>query len=77
MTRLAAISTLLMVLAPALALAAEMLLSHIGQTEAAARMRRGILLTLKDDRLRTRDIGGQADTKTFTDGVITNIGHHG
>ena len=61
----------------ALALAAEMLLSHIGQTEAAARMRRGILLTLKDDRLRTRDIGGQADTKTFTDGVITNIGHHG
>ena len=54
-----------------------MLLSHIGQTEAAARMRRGILLTLKDDRLRTRDIGGQADTKTFTDGVITNIGHHG
>ena len=61
----------------ALALAAGMMLEYLGQTEASARLRRGILATLKDDRLRTRDIGGQADTKTFTDGVIAHIGQHG
>ena len=61
----------------ALALAAGMMLEHLGQTDASRRLRSGILATLKDDRLRTRDIGGQADTKTFTDGVIANIGQNG
>ncbi len=61
----------------ALALAAGMMLDHLGQTAACQRLRRGILTALKDDRLRTRDIGGRADTKTFTQGVVTTIGHNG
>ncbi len=61
----------------ALALAAEMMLHHLGQPEAAARLRRGILSCLADGKLRTKDLGGQANTKTFTDGVCTAIGHHG
>jgi isocitrate dehydrogenase (NAD+) len=59
----------------ALALAAAMMLDSMDQQGAAQRLRSGILTTLKDDRLRTRDIGGQADTRTFTQGVIANIGH--
>ena len=61
----------------ALGLAAEMMLHHLGQPEAAARLRRGILTCLADGKLRTKDLGGQANTKTFTDGVCTAIGHHG
>lgn len=58
----------------ALALAAVMMLEHVGQNESAARLRKAIYTTLRDDRLRTRDLRGQADTKTFTQGVIGNIG---
>ncbi|HRI49737.1 MAG TPA: isocitrate/isopropylmalate family dehydrogenase [Pseudomonadota bacterium] len=61
----------------ALALAAGMMLEHLGQSEACGRLRRGLLATLKDDRLRTRDLGGQADTRTFTEAVISHIGQHG
>jgi isocitrate dehydrogenase (NAD+) len=59
----------------ALALAAAMMVDSLGQADAGRRLRTGILETLKNDELRTRDIGGRADTKTFTQGVITNIGH--
>ncbi len=61
----------------ALALAAGMMLEHLGQSEACGRLRRGLLATLKVDRLRTRDLGGQADTKTFTEAVVGHIGQHG
>jgi isocitrate dehydrogenase (NAD+) len=61
----------------ALALAAGMMLDYLGQIDAGRRLRNGILASLKDDRLRTRDIGGQADTKTFTQGVIDHIAEHG
>jgi isocitrate dehydrogenase (NAD+) len=53
-----------------LMLSAVMLLEHVGQTEAAARMRGAILDALGDASTRTRDLGGQADTRGFTDGVI-------
>jgi len=57
----------------ALALAAVMMLDHLGQSAAASRLRNALYATLRDDRLRTRDLRGQADTKTFTSGVISNI----
>ena len=57
----------------ALMRSAAMLLDHIDQSEAAARMRRGIDAALADSTTRTRDIGGQADTKGFTDGVIAKM----
>ncbi|MBL8636322.1 MAG: NAD-dependent isocitrate dehydrogenase [Myxococcales bacterium] len=61
----------------ALALAAEMMLRHLGQDDAAARLRRGLLTCLADPARRTKDLGGQANTKTFTDSVCTAITHHG
>ncbi|MBK9031429.1 MAG: NAD-dependent isocitrate dehydrogenase [Myxococcales bacterium] len=53
-----------------LMLSAAMLLDHVGQGEAAARMRAGIDVALADATTRTRDLGGQADTRTYTDAVI-------
>ncbi|MBK9070660.1 MAG: NAD-dependent isocitrate dehydrogenase [Myxococcales bacterium] len=53
-----------------LAMSAVMLLEHVGQTAAAARMKRGLLRALGDDATRTADLGGKANTVQFTDGVI-------
>jgi isocitrate dehydrogenase (NAD+) len=57
-----------------LMLSAAMMLDHVGQGEAAARMRKGIYAALADGETRTRDLGGKADTKGYTDGVIRAIG---
>jgi len=56
-----------------LMLSAVMLLEHLQQFDAAERMRKGIHAALADDRTRTRDLGGQADTRTFTDGIVRAI----
>ena len=53
-----------------LMLSAVMMLEHIGQSEAAGRMQRGVHAALADATTRTRDLGGQADTHGFTQGVI-------
>lgn len=53
-----------------LMLSAAMLLDHVGQDAAAARLRRGLDTVLADASTRTRDLGGQADTKAFTDGLL-------
>jgi isocitrate dehydrogenase (NAD+) len=53
-----------------LMLSAVMLLEHVGQTEAATRMRTAIHAALADATTRTRDLGGKADTRGFTDGVL-------
>ncbi|HUQ02019.1 MAG TPA: isocitrate/isopropylmalate family dehydrogenase [Kofleriaceae bacterium] len=57
-----------------LMLSAAMMLDHVGQGEAAGRMRKGIYAALADGETRTRDLGGKADTKGYTDGVIRAIG---
>ena len=58
----------------ALMLSGAMLLDHVGQGEAAARLRRGVHAALADGATRTRDLGGSADTKGFTDAVVRAIG---
>ena len=58
----------------ALALAAAMMLDQIGQGAAAERLRAGLYAALRDDRSRTRDLGGKADTRGFTDAVAAHIG---
>jgi isocitrate dehydrogenase (NAD+) len=60
----------------ALALAAAMMLDHLGQTQAAERLRHGLYAALRDDRSRTRDLGGRANTREFTDAVIAHIQGH-
>jgi isocitrate dehydrogenase (NAD+) len=56
-----------------LMLSAVMLLEHVGQREAAERMRRGIHAAIADERTRTRDLGGQADTRGYTDAILRAI----
>jgi isocitrate dehydrogenase (NAD+) len=58
----------------ALMLSAAMLLDHVDQKDAAERLRRGVTAALADAGSRTRDLGGQADTATFTEAVIRNLG---
>jgi isocitrate dehydrogenase (NAD+) len=54
----------------ALMLSAAMLLEHVGQPDAAARLRKGVYAALANADTRTGDLGGKANTQTFTDAVI-------
>lgn len=56
-----------------LSLSAAMLLEHVGQKDAAAKVRKGVAAALADDRTRTRDLGGAADTATYTAAVIDHM----
>lgn len=53
-----------------LMLSAAMLLDHVGQGDAARRLRDGLDRVLADATTRTRDLGGQADTRGFTDALV-------
>jgi len=53
-----------------LMLSAAMLLDHIDQRDAAARLRTGVHAALADSATRTGDLGGSANTARYTDAVI-------
>ncbi len=53
----------------ALLLSAIMMLQHIGEGEAATRIRQALATVLTDGRARTRDLGGAATTTAFADAV--------
>jgi isocitrate dehydrogenase (NAD+) len=57
-----------------LMLSAAMLLDHVGQTDAAARLRTGVRAALVNAETRTGDLGGKANTAQFTDAVIRAMG---
>jgi isocitrate dehydrogenase (NAD+) len=57
----------------AMTLAAVQLLEHIGQRAAAARIRQAVDAALANPAERTRDLGGSADTATFTRAVCKHI----
>jgi isocitrate dehydrogenase (NAD+) len=57
----------------ALALAAAMLLEHVGQGDAATRLRRALMASLRAPETRTVDVSGSANTKRFTQAVISHI----
>ena len=56
----------------ALMMAAALMLDHAGKTAMAARLRAAIDRTLLVDAVRTRDLGGDATTASFTEAVIRN-----
>ena len=58
----------------ALMLSAALLLDHVDQHDAAARLRAGIHAALADPASRTGDLGGTANTAQFTNAVIRAIG---
>jgi isocitrate dehydrogenase (NAD+) len=53
-----------------LMLSAAMLLDHVEQRDAAARLRAGITAALASADTRTGDLGGRANTAQYTDAVI-------
>jgi isocitrate dehydrogenase (NAD+) len=57
----------------ALILASEMMLSHVGRHDLAARLQQGIDATLNEDAIRTRDLGGSASTQEFSDALIRRV----
>jgi isocitrate dehydrogenase (NAD+) len=59
----------------ALMLSAVLLLEYLDQDGAANRLRWGIMAALADPGQRMRDLGGTADTATFTRAVIRHMAH--
>jgi isocitrate dehydrogenase (NAD+) len=55
-------------------LAAAMMLDHLGELDAATRLRRAIGMTIRDAGIRTRDLGGSASTREFGDAVAARVG---
>jgi len=53
-----------------LMLSAAMLLDHVDQRAAAARLRAGVTTALASPETRTGDLGGKANTAAYTDAVI-------
>lgn len=56
-----------------LMLSAALMLDHIGQDAAAARLRKGITKALSDPEARTGDLRGKANTAGYTDAVIAGM----
>ncbi len=54
-----------------LMLSAALMLDHVGQADAATRLRTGVRAALADPASRTGDLGGRANTQQFTDAVCT------
>jgi len=57
----------------ALLLAAALMLEHCKLGEQAARLRTALDRTLNMDRVRTRDLGGNASTGAFTAALVSRI----
>ena len=54
---------------------ANMMLEHLGETNAAARLMRAIEAVTANPEFHTPDLGGQATTEQVTDAVIKEIRH--
>lgn len=54
-------------------LAAALMLDHLSEHAAAARLREAIRHTIVDDRIRTQDLGGRATTAQFSDAVARRV----
>ena len=53
-----------------LMLSAAMMLDHLHQDDAAARLRKGVIAALANAETRTGDLGGKMNTAGYTDAVI-------
>jgi len=54
----------------AILLSGVMMLEHLGEMEAAERVRLAIEQVYREGKARTRDLGGTATTQEFTEAVI-------
>ncbi|MET0679523.1 MAG: isocitrate/isopropylmalate family dehydrogenase [Burkholderiales bacterium] len=58
----------------ALLFAAGMMLEHVGRDDLAARIRTAVDRTLREDTVRTGDLGGTATTKDLTQAILRRLG---
>ena len=61
----------------AVVLSAVLMLRHLGEFEAAARIEHALLVTLEEGKVRTGDVVGYdkgASTTAFTDAILANLG---
>ena len=54
-------------------LSAKNMLYYLGQNDEAERMQRGIESALESPETRTKDLGGTAGTKEFTQAIVSNL----
>lgn len=57
----------------ALVLSATLMLEGLGEDVAAAKIRRAVDTVLGEGRTRTRDLGGRAGTREYTDALIAEV----
>jgi len=57
----------------ALLLSALMMLEHIGQVDQAEKIRKALYRTLPDKNVITGDLGGDGNTRIFTEALIRNM----
>ncbi len=57
----------------ALLLSGCLMLDHIGETDAAGRIRAALGRVLEDRKIRTHDLGGSASTTEFADAVVAAL----
>ena len=57
----------------ALMLSAAMMLEHLGEMDAGRRLREAVILTIRDDCIRTGDLGGKATTMEFAKAVARRL----
>ena len=57
----------------ALLLAACMMLEHLREQNTATRVRQAVITTIRDDAIRTGDLGGNVGTGAFADAVIRRL----
>jgi isocitrate/isopropylmalate dehydrogenase len=50
-----------------------MMLDHIGEREASARIRAAVGRILSAGKVRTRDLGGKASTTEFTEAICREL----
>jgi len=58
----------------ALMLSSALMLDHVGLGDKATRMRTAIDKVLREDNIRTGDLGGKANTKEFTAAIVKRLG---
>ena len=54
-------------------LSAKSMLAYLGLGEAADRMQSGIEKALSKPETRTKDLGGTAGTREFTEAIVDNL----
>jgi isocitrate dehydrogenase (NAD+) len=57
----------------ALLFAAAMMLEHVGRLDLATRLRTAVDRTLRDDNVRTGDLGGKASTRELTAAIVRRL----